>query len=97
MLCNDGKEGEGEVAPRVSKAFAKACDAESLAGCAADDEVRSKSVWPVIVFCHVAQVGNVRPVMGKHGRRKFLDLGEGDRLPPERVPSDGRRFDAGTN
>jgi hypothetical protein len=35
--------------------------------------------------------------MGKHGRRKFLDLGEGDRLPPERVPSDGRRFDAGTN
>lgn len=93
MLCNDGKEGEGEIAARVSKAFSKARDAEGLAGCPADDEVRSNNS-PFTVFGYVAQVWNVRPVMGEHGRREGFNFGERHRLPAERVPCNARGFDA---
>ena len=79
-LATKAKEDECEVTARVRQPLPESGDGEGLAGSSADDEVRSKRGRPVIVFCHVAQVGNIRPVMGEHCGRELFDFSEAHRL-----------------
>ena len=62
-----------------------------------DDEVRSKSVWPFMVFRHVAQVRDIRPVVGEHGGGEGFDFGEAYGLPPKRFPRHAGCLNAGAH
>jgi hypothetical protein len=42
----------------------------------------------------VADVGDVRPVMRQHSRRKSVNFGKSRSFPAQRVPGDARRLDA---
>ena len=66
IAVNDAKKCEGEVAPRVSKSFAKSRNAEGLAGGSPNENVDCV-FFPFMVFGHVTVVWNVRPVVSPDG------------------------------
>jgi hypothetical protein len=96
-LLKKAKEDECEVSARVSQPLPESGDGEGLAGSSADDDVRSKSGRPFIVFGHIAQVRNIRPVMSDHCGREFLDFSEATSLPAERLPRHTCSLNPGTH
>ncbi|MNC61859.1 hypothetical protein D3C75_1118290 [compost metagenome] len=88
---------DGEGATRVSEAFAHAGHAECLAGRAADQHLGRLYLAGQHHGCqagHVAVVRCVGVVMSQHGTGEWLDLGVPGRFPPDRLPGDGRSFNA---
>jgi hypothetical protein len=85
---------EGQVATFVSQSASKAGDTERLAGGSSDKKVN----WAIILRSdrrEVAMQGCVGIVMRQHGAGECLDFAECGGFPTERVPGDGRGFDAG--
>ena len=68
--------GEGEVAAFIGEGVAEAGDGKGLArGSAGEDVgVGEDLLGPLLPFGHVAEVGDMRPMVGEDGGGKGLDL-----------------------
>jgi hypothetical protein len=96
IAVSQGKIREGEVAAGVGESFSQSGNTETLAGSAANKEVEFK-VWPFMEFRHIAQVWNVRVVMGEHCGREAFYFRKGDGFPAQGIPGHAGSLDAWTN
>jgi hypothetical protein len=87
------KKLKGQVATVVCQSRSEPGDAERLAGGSSDKKV-NWFIRPLLEFGHVAEVRHVGVVVREHRRRERFDFAERHRLPAERVPCNGRGFDA---
>jgi hypothetical protein len=88
---------DGEGAAGVGQAFAHAGHAEGLAGRATDQHLWRLDLAGQHHGCqagHVAVIRRIGVVVSQHGAGEWLNLGVPGRLPPDRLPGDGRSFNA---
>ena len=93
-------EDKGEVAALIRKRAALAGNGESLTGRAAAKHVGSFNEAGADAIGnrrHVAEIRDVRVVVGEHCAREGLNLREPRGLPAERVPRNGSCFDTGAD
>jgi hypothetical protein len=90
-------ELQREATARVGKSLAESSDGEGLTGGSTDEEVDASRSNRVIWFGETSKVSVVRDMrvsLLKDGSGERFDLAERSWLPPERVPRDGRGFNA---
>jgi hypothetical protein len=90
-------ELQREASARVGKSLAESSDGECLAWGSTDEEVDASRSNRVIWFGETSEVSVVRDMrvsLLQYGSGKWFDLAERRGLPPERVPRDGRSFNA---
>jgi hypothetical protein len=80
--------GERQVPASIVERAPRACDAEGLARCPADEHVARRRVFDELREVPVQR--DVGVVMLEDGARERFDLREADGLPSKRLPCDGR-------
>ncbi|KIL98258.1 hypothetical protein CCC_01319 [Paramagnetospirillum magnetotacticum MS-1] len=85
-------EFESKVAALIAQRLAQARHRERLTGCAAHQHVDLAPPCLTVDGGHVAQIGNMRVVVGEHGAGERFDLSEECRTPAQGFPGDRRSF-----
>lgn len=80
----------------VVHSSSEAGDAETLTGCAPDENIDS-CILTLLNCCEIPVQGHIGVVVGKHGAGELVDLREEGRLPPKLVPCRSRGLDAAAN
>jgi hypothetical protein len=85
-----------KVTTVVVQTASQSCDAEGLAGCAADEEV-DLSIFVFLNGCEVAVQWHVWVSVFKHGAWELFNLGKECGLPAHVVPRGGSGLNAAAN